>query len=129
MFEALKPFMIDLQSILQLDCLSGGVLDFYATWMVRVAIIPALMLCVVGLQYCYERRRVGASTAAGIFKANAFVVVFLCYPGVCNQVGVAHSHRSPCHCFAARARNDCLVFRRRSACSTAARSESTYRCW
>merc|ERR1740117_1942470 len=43
------------------------------------------MLGLVGLQYCFERRRVGHSTAAGYAKANAFVVVFLCYPGVCNQ--------------------------------------------
>ena len=83
--EALKPFMIDLQSILQLDCLSNGLLDFYASWVVRVFVIPAAMLGFVGLQYCYERRRVGHSTAVGLFKANAFVVVFLCYPGVCNQ--------------------------------------------
>ena len=83
--DALKPFMIDLQSILQLDCLSSGLLDFYATWVVRVFVIPALMLGVVGLQYYFERKRVGASAAAGIFKANAFVVVFLCYPGVCNH--------------------------------------------
>ena len=82
---ALKPFMIDLQSILQLDCLSDGLLNFYATWVVRVFVIPAVLLGFVGLQYCFERRRVGASTAAGVFKSNAFVVVFLCYPGVCNQ--------------------------------------------
>ena len=85
LLEALKPFMIDLQSILQLDCLSDGLLDFYATWIVRVFVIPLAMLGIVGLQYCYERRKVGHGTAAGTFKANAFVVVFLCYPGVCNQ--------------------------------------------
>eukprot|EP01051_Picozoa_sp_SAG22_P000975 SAG22_NODE_33_length_27588_cov_104.174652_6_plen_536_part_00 len=84
--NALKPFMIDLQSILQLDCLSGGLWDYYATWCVRVFLIPAVMLLGCSLQYCYERRQVGASTAAGYFRANAFVVVFLCYPGVCNQV-------------------------------------------
>lgn len=135
-FEALKPFTIDLQSILQLDCLSGGLLDFYATWTVRVAIIPALMLCVVGLQYCYERRRVGASPAAGIFKANAFVVVFLCYPGVCNQVcaNVFLSERpgavvAHCTLSCVSARTDCFVFRRLSACSTAAKSGRTCRCW
>eukprot|EP01051_Picozoa_sp_SAG22_P002087 SAG22_NODE_89_length_21278_cov_16.698758_6_plen_888_part_00 len=83
--EALKPFMIDLQSILQLDCLSDGLLDFYAMWLVRVFVIPAAMIGVVGLQYCYERRRVGHPTAIGYAKANVFVVVFLCYPGVCNQ--------------------------------------------
>ena len=78
MLDALKPFMISLQSILQLDCLSAGLLDFYTKWMIRVFVIPALMLGLVGLQYCFERRRVGHSTAAGYFKANTFVVVFLC---------------------------------------------------
>jgi hypothetical protein len=43
------------------------------------------MLAAVGVQYVYERRRVDRATALGYFKANAFVVVFLCYPGVCNQ--------------------------------------------
>ena len=37
------------------------------------------MLVAVGLQYVYERRRVDHATAMGYFKANAFVVVFLCY--------------------------------------------------
>ena len=97
--EALKPFMIDLQSILQLDCLSKGLLDFYATWVVRVFVIPAVMLGLVGLQYCYERRRAGASAATGIFKANAFVVVFLCYPGVCNQAFSMVSGFSRCSLF------------------------------
>ena len=78
MLDALKPFMISLQSILQLDCLSAGLLDFYTKWVIRVFVIPALMLGLVGLQYCFERRRVGHSTAVGYFKANAFVVVFLC---------------------------------------------------
>ena len=79
-----------MQSFLQLDCLSNGLLDFYTKWSIRVFVIPALLLGLVGLQYCYEWRRVGASAAAGIqglyskqlaynvFKANAFVIVFLC---------------------------------------------------
>ena len=73
------------KKVLQLDCLSAGLLDFYTKWVIRVFVIPALMLGVVGLQYCFERRRVGHSTAVGYFKANVFLVVFLCYPGVCNQ--------------------------------------------
>eukprot|EP01051_Picozoa_sp_SAG22_P006424 SAG22_NODE_420_length_10739_cov_7.090320_10_plen_314_part_00 len=86
LLDTLKPYAIDLQWIVQLDCLSGGALDFYATWVVRVFVIPAVMLSCVGLQYCYEQRRLGHHTAAGYAKANSFVIVFLCYPGVCNQV-------------------------------------------
>ena len=107
---ALKPLAIDLQSILQLDCLAGSDFTFYAFWVVRCFLLPGFMLAAVGMQYVYERRRVDHATALGYFKANAFVVVFLCYvsllhalyqdvaqegpdrhvllprkPGVCNQ--------------------------------------------
>jgi hypothetical protein len=84
--NALKPLAIDLQSILQLDCLAGSDFTFYAFWVVRCFLLPGLMLAAVGVQYVYERQRVDRATALGFFKANAFVVVFLCYPGVCNQV-------------------------------------------
>eukprot|EP01051_Picozoa_sp_SAG22_P004150 SAG22_NODE_215_length_14950_cov_4.960676_1_plen_689_part_10 len=70
LIHALKPFMIDLQSILQLDCLSAGALSYYSIWIARVFVIPALMLGMVGLQYCYERRRVGHSTPNQL-KINA----------------------------------------------------------
>jgi hypothetical protein len=107
--DALKPLAIDLQSILQLDCLAGSDFTFYTFWMVRCFLLPGLMLAAVGVQYVYERQRVDQATALGYFKANAFVVVFLCYvsfladpcntapacadmcvllsrkPGVCNQ--------------------------------------------
>jgi hypothetical protein len=82
---ALKPLAIDLQSILQLDCLAGSDFTFYAFWVVRCFIIPGLMLAAVGVQYIYERRRTDRHTAMGYFKANSFVVIFLIYPGVCNQ--------------------------------------------
>ena len=83
--DFLEPFAIDLQSILQLDCLAGTDVTFYGFWIVRCFLLPALMMGVVGIQYAYERGRVDRSTALGYFKANAFVVVFLCYPGACNQ--------------------------------------------
>ena len=88
--NALKPLAIDLQSILQLDCLAGSDFTFYAFWVVRCFLLPGLMLAAVGLQYVYERRRVDHATALGYFKANAFVVIFLCYvslrnfPHACN---------------------------------------------
>ena len=77
--NTLKPLAIDLQSILQLDCLAGSDFTFYAFWVVRCFLLPGLMLAAVGMQYVYERRRVDHATAMGYFKANAFVVVFLCY--------------------------------------------------
>jgi hypothetical protein len=76
---ALKPLAIDLQSILQLDCLAGSDFTFYAFWVIRCFLLPGLMLAAVGVQYVYERRRVDRATALGYFKANAFVVIFLCY--------------------------------------------------
>jgi hypothetical protein len=109
--NALKPLAIDLQSILQLDCLAGSDFTFYAFWVVRCFLLPGLMLAAVGLQYVYERRRVDHATAMGYFKANAFVVVFLCYvslPDVpcftgtfrqlCCSVGSPESATKPSRC-------------------------------
>jgi hypothetical protein len=81
----LKPLAVDLQSVVQLDCLAGTQITFYGFWIVRCFVLPALMMGVVGLQYAYERQRVDRSTTLGYFKANTFVVIFLCYPGACNQ--------------------------------------------
>eukprot|EP01051_Picozoa_sp_SAG22_P005396 SAG22_NODE_319_length_12493_cov_33.326475_2_plen_727_part_00 len=83
--QFLKPLAIDLQSLLQLDCLTGKDFGFYTFWLVRVLVIPAVMMLFVGLRYLYERRGGNQSTATGYAKANLFVVVFLLYPGVSNQ--------------------------------------------
>ena len=42
--NVLKPFAIDLQSILQLDCLAGDQVGFYEIWVARVLVIPAAMV-------------------------------------------------------------------------------------
>ena len=89
--NALKPLAIDLQSILQLDCLAGSDFTFYAFWVVRCFLLPGLMLAAVGVQYVYERQRVDRATALGYFKANAFVVVFLCYVSL---LAMSHNIRS-----------------------------------
>ena len=126
MLDALKPFMISLQSILQLDCLSAGLLDFYTKWVIRVFVIPALMLGLVGLQYCFERRRVGHSMAAGYFKANAFVVVFLCCEPATLPLrlsGLSRSRVCPV-CLQILA---CVI--RPLGCSLAGRWVRTSACW
>ena len=76
---------IDLQQIFALDCLSGGWFDFYSKWLTWVFVVPATLLAVVGLRYCYERRRKGAAMAAGQAMTDSFVVIFLLYPGLCNH--------------------------------------------
>jgi hypothetical protein len=83
--SVLRPLAIDLSTILQLDCLVSTDFTFYGIWLLRVFVIPLCMMGLVGLQYIYERRRVDTSTALGYAKANIYLVVFLCYPGVCNQ--------------------------------------------
>jgi hypothetical protein len=81
--DFLKLLAIDFQ-ILELDCMTGGRLDFYNKWVVQVFVLPAVTLFVVGLQYCYKRRQSGAEVAAGYLKTNTFVVIFFMYPSLCN---------------------------------------------
>jgi hypothetical protein len=88
--NALKPLAIDLQSILQLDCLAGSDFTFYAFWVIRCFLLPGLMLAAVGVQYVYERRRVDHATAMGYLKANAFVVIFLCYVSFLSVLCIPH---------------------------------------
>ena len=55
--------------------------------MLRVFVIPLLMVGVAGLRYAYVRHYTpeAAADAAGSFKSNAFVVLFVVYPGICNE--------------------------------------------
>ena len=58
--------------------IAGRLSGWFQLGMTLPLLVPEL-LTAVGLQYAYERRRVDHATAMGYFKANAFVVVFLCY--------------------------------------------------
>jgi len=77
----------NLKSLLQITCLTSGVFSFYGEWMVRVFFIPILMVAVAALRLVYVRHSSpeAADDAASTFRSNLFVVVFLVYPGVCNE--------------------------------------------
>ena len=83
-FGFLHPVAVDLQSLLQLDCVLHT--SFYNMWILRVLVIPAALVACVGVRYLYETKySADPSSAEGNFRANIFVVIFLVYPGVCNQ--------------------------------------------
>ena len=46
--EFLKVLAVDLQ-IVELDCMTGGKLDFYDKWVVKVLVLPAVLLLGVGI--------------------------------------------------------------------------------
>eukprot|EP01043_Picozoa_sp_COSAG02_P011915 COSAG02_NODE_448_length_22102_cov_11.767032_2_plen_1431_part_00 len=84
-FSMLSPLAVDLQSILQLDCILDA--SFYRIWVIRVFLIPVAMVAVVLLRYLYQSRRDDQeqSDSKANLKSDLFVVVFLIYPGICNR--------------------------------------------
>jgi hypothetical protein len=81
--STLKPLAMSIKSFFQLDCL--GAIDFYQEWTVRVLVIPFVLLGLVSLWYAFEVRRGEAVDAAGNLKANIFFIIFVLYPGICNE--------------------------------------------
>ena len=64
-------------------------LPHVAAELLPLQVSAAVLLAAVGLKYCWDKRKVGpsaAAAAAGKFRSNAFAVIFLLDPGVCNQV-------------------------------------------
>ena len=74
---------MSIKSFLQLDCL--GVVRFYDEWVVRVFGILLIMVSAAALRYKFEKRHGQAADAAGNLKANIFFIVFVLYPGICNE--------------------------------------------
>ena len=82
--KLLKPLAMSIKSFFQLDCL--GVIDFYQEWTVRTLIIPFVLLVLISLKYSFEiRRGEAAADAAGNLRANIFFIIFVLYPGICNE--------------------------------------------
>ena len=83
-FSFLHPLAVDVQSLLQLDCFLRT--SFYNMWILRVFLIPSALVAIVGLRYLYETKHGKDPNAAEAnLRANIFVVIFIVYPGVCNQ--------------------------------------------
>ena len=93
-FGWLKPFAGFLTELFHLECL--GTFSFYEKWVVKVFLIPLALLSIVTLHYLYVRHRGDATAvknAAGSLRSNVFFILFLLYPGVCNQVFNIYSCR------------------------------------
>ena len=82
--KLLKPLAMSIKSFFQLDCL--GAIDFYQEWTVRTLVIPFVLVVLVTLRYSFEIRRGEAKAdAAGSLRANIFFIIFVLYPGICNE--------------------------------------------
>lgn len=83
-FSYLGPLAAMVKSIVTLDCL--GDFTFYTQWSLRVFLIPLVLIAMASAKYLVDRRH---SQRAGIAKstylANLYFIVFLLYPGICND--------------------------------------------
>jgi hypothetical protein len=81
--DSIRFLAMNLKGFFQLDCLGG--ISFYDEWLVRVLVIPFALVGLVSLRYSFEKRRGDAADAAGNLMANLFVIIFVLYPGICNE--------------------------------------------
>ena len=84
----LAVISVDIHGILQLECLG---LDWFARWLVAVAVVPVCLLAVVGTRWLWRRRRAGTdgrARAAALKEglSAAFFVVMLLYPRVSSKI-------------------------------------------
>ena len=90
--DALRPFAVDLESLLQIKCL--GELSWYSAWLIRTLGLPALLAAVILLWYWYELRSMKRPEAAERCRGNLFVLVFFLYPGISNRAMDAFNCRT-----------------------------------
>ena len=83
LLDNLYPLAADLQSLLQIKCLTE--FGFYGMWLIRTLVLPALLVGGVLLWYSRERGRMDGAIALERCRGNLFVVVFFIYPGVSNR--------------------------------------------
>ena len=79
----LRPLLADVWGLfVHLDCVGLG--DAYTKFVLYVFALPLAFLAAVLVAYLWQRRR-KAAEAREQLSSNVFVVVFLCYPTVCNH--------------------------------------------
>ena len=71
LLDALRPLAVDLQSILQIKCLTE--VGFYSAWLIRTLLIPGLLYSGVLLWYTRERLRMDTAVALERCRGNLFV--------------------------------------------------------
>ncbi len=84
LFDTLSPFAVDVESIIQLDCLDQD-LSFWHVWLLRVFVVPGVMSAVVAIRFLITWERGEVALAASQIKAELFFVLFIIYPGLCNR--------------------------------------------
>jgi hypothetical protein len=81
----LRPLLADVWGMLvHLDCIGPAFGSVYTKFVLYVFALPLCFLVVVALLYFWQRRRSPADAQAQL-RSNLFVVVFLCYPTICNH--------------------------------------------
>lgn len=89
--DALQPFAVDLQSLLQIKCLSD--VSWYSIWVIRTLLVPFFLASCVFCWYMHERRTIGSGRAIERCRGNLFALIFLIYPGVSNRAFSAFNCR------------------------------------
>ena len=72
-FDQLAPFALDLQSLLQIKCLSD--FSFYTVWTVRTLVVPAVLAAAIYVLFVWEKRSIDDKVAAERARGNLFVLV------------------------------------------------------
>jgi hypothetical protein len=83
MIELVRPLLADLRGILvHLDCIGLG--GAHRKFILHVFILPLLFLLVVFVRYIWQRRS-SLDNARAQLSSNIFIIIFLCYPSICNH--------------------------------------------
>jgi hypothetical protein len=79
----LRPLLADIWDLfIHLDCIGFG--DAYTKFVLYVFALPLVFLAAVLVVYLWQRRR-NPAEAREQLSSNVFIVVFLCYPTICNH--------------------------------------------
>ena len=83
LLDALRPLAADLQSLLQIKCLSE--FGFYGVWLIKTLVVPTALVGGVLLLYIRERGMMDTAVALERCRGHLFAVLFFVYPGVSNR--------------------------------------------
>jgi hypothetical protein len=80
-----KPLVAAIHGLVALECagVTGG---FYTAWILEVFIIPGVLYAFIFIHYLLRRRSIGHRAAAAKATNDAFFVLFIIYPLLCNKL-------------------------------------------
>eukprot|EP01043_Picozoa_sp_COSAG02_P007593 COSAG02_NODE_230_length_28060_cov_5.226816_8_plen_1993_part_00 len=76
LFDAMAVLVVDVESILQVRCVVS--VSFYAAWVIRVLVLPALCVGFVLVRFAIAKE-------SARLNEELFLVLFLLFPGICNR--------------------------------------------